>query len=155
MRTEFDSTYPTELNGIITADEFQISINRINRMMISKRMLLRFLQVFISITTITGIVLIIMSAMNKKSKSSSHLFYPLSIAGAVIVATGVIIYALSVCFIQAQRSTRTRRTIAQESMKYALKSPIPSIWRLETMRDVNRNDKRVFFFKENNHWLFS
>jgi len=142
MKTEFDSTYPTRLDGIISPDEFELSINRINRTMISNRTSLRFLQVLVSVTTITGIVLIIISAIKKKSKTSSHLFFPLSIAGAVIIAAGAIVYALSVCYIYTQRSRRIRGIIEHESTEYSKKLPIPSTWRLDSLPDYANNDNR-------------
>ncbi|CAF4164942.1 unnamed protein product [Adineta steineri] len=45
-KTEFDSTYQNDLNGVISQNEFQESINKINRRISSTKFIVMFVLVF-------------------------------------------------------------------------------------------------------------
>lgn len=60
--TEFDSTYPTELNGIISSDEFQASIGRINASLQRPKWTFR-VQTAGRILILLGIVLLLFSGV--------------------------------------------------------------------------------------------
>jgi hypothetical protein len=59
---------------------------------------------------------------------------PYITAGIIVPIFGSILFSIG-CFItQFRRAARIRRAIAEESMRYSSRSPIPCSWRLDTTR---------------------
>ncbi|CAF3730892.1 unnamed protein product [Rotaria sp. Silwood1] len=111
LKVEFDSTYPIHLNGIISQYEFQESIKKINR----------------------GIIFFIIGGttrINSRYKGFSVLIG----VGIAFTTIGSIFFAFGCFAIQSRRIARMRQAIAEESMKYSSRSPIPCSWRLDTSR---------------------
>lgn len=124
MKTELDLQYPNNLNGIISPEEFEKSIYKINDAINSHRKTLGFLRIFLSVSIIIGVAFIVISSMIRKTKDGASLFLPLSISGIVITAVGAILYGITFCIIQIKRTKRMRQVIAKESIKYSSRSPI-------------------------------
>ncbi|CAF1252026.1 unnamed protein product [Rotaria sp. Silwood1] len=147
LKAEFDSTYPIHLNGIISQNEFQESINKINRSVSQKKSLL-ILAIVFCLSTVSGVILIIVGAI--KHSESHYDGFPVlsgeitnsnshndrcSVLIGVGIGLGIIgmIFCAFGCLItQFPRVVRMRKVIAEESMKYASRSPIPCSWRLDT-----------------------
>ncbi|CAF2884358.1 unnamed protein product [Rotaria sp. Silwood2] len=77
LKTEFDSTYPIHVNGIISQNEFQNSINNINRKISSNKILIILAIIFGGNTTI-GITLFIVGGI--KSGESHDNGFPVLVA---------------------------------------------------------------------------
>ena len=131
-KTEFDSTYPIHLNGIIGQQEFHDSIEKINSTITNARkyfwmvMCIFFVGIFISMACfIVGGV----SATNSHRTS----FPPLiGVATGLSVITSII-FIIVIIIVRVRYTSRLREAIAEESMKYSTRSPTPCSWRLETI----------------------
>ncbi len=132
LKAEFDSTYPVHLNGIISQDEFQESINKINRTITSNKILIILAIVFAS-SVIGGIIFFIVGGVTT-TNSRGYGFPALVGVGIGVTVFGSLFFSIGCCIIQFRRATRIRQAIAEESMKYSSRSPIPCSWRLETTR---------------------
>jgi hypothetical protein len=124
-KREFDSTYPTYLNGIISQDEFRESINRINRIFTSYIM-------FIIFTIISAVILIggiIMTIFGKKSENNSPALFGL---GIMIIILGLMAFCSQRFITDPLRKALMRRALAEESMKYSSRS---CRWILKTTTD--------------------
>jgi hypothetical protein len=66
--------------------------------------------------------------------SRTHGFSALIIVGIVVTTFGSIFFSIGCCLVQFRRAAQIRQAIAEESMKYSSRSPIPCSWRLETTR---------------------
>ncbi len=133
MKAEFDSTYPVHLNGIISQDEYRESINRINRTITSNKILIILALIF-SVSIIGGMILFIVGGVTR-TNSRTYGFPALFGVGIVVTTFGSIFFSIGCCIVQFRRATKIRQAIAQESMKYSSRSPIPCSWRLETARN--------------------
>ncbi len=125
---EFNSSYPTYLNGIISQDEFRESINRINRILTSYKM-------FIIITIVSAVILIggiIMIIFGKKSENNSP---ALLSCGTMMIFLGSTAFCLQLCIKDTIRKALMRRALAEESMKYSSRS---CRWRLKTTTEEER-----------------
>ncbi|CAF3718941.1 unnamed protein product [Rotaria sp. Silwood1] len=131
-KAEFDSTYPIHLHGIISQNEFQDSINNINRRISSNKILVTGAIVW-ALSTISGIILFIIDGIT--SGDSHDDGFPVLVAvGFALCSIGMIVFALG-CFITlSRRGTRMIKAIAEESVKYSSRSPIPCSWRLDISR---------------------
>jgi hypothetical protein len=131
LKEEFDLTYPVHLNGIINQDEYQTSINRINRTVNSANKNLTILIIVSTLIMIGGITLCAVSpATAGPNKNLSVIFAVLSV-GLVGTTLGLILFCISIR--SAYRHVaHLRQAIAEESMKYSSRSPISCSWRLET-----------------------
>jgi hypothetical protein len=74
---------------------------------------------------ICGIIFFILSRV------SSIFFF----VGMVIIIVGTMVFSIGYCIVYFQRMARIRQAIAEESMKYSSRSPIPCSWRLGTTRN--------------------
>ena len=132
LKAEFDSTYPVHLNGIISPDEYRESIRRINRTISSNKMFL-ILAIIFGMSMVGGIIWFIaggVTATNSDRKGFSILFS----MGIGVTTVGLILFSIGCCLTQLRRAASVRRAIADESMKYSSRSPIPCSWRLEMTR---------------------
>ena len=135
-------TYPVHLNGIISQDEYQDSIARINRCISSNKLLIINIITFF-IAMILGTIFYILGGVTATS-SDTHAFSPFFITGIVLTTCGSLLFAIVSVLIQLRRVAQLRKTVAEESMKYSTRSPIPCSWRLETAnyffgRHLNRS----------------
>ncbi len=130
LKAEFDSTYPIHLNGIISPDEFRESINKINRKIISNKILI-ILAIVFTLSMIGGIILFIVGGLTSVN-SRTYGFSPLLIVGICVTIFGSMFFSIGCCIVQFRRAARIRQVIAEESMKYSSRSPIPCSWRLDT-----------------------
>ncbi|CAF0887356.1 unnamed protein product [Rotaria sordida] len=131
-KSEFDSTYPIHLNGIISQDEYRESIGNINRATSSRKGMI-ICGILTALCIIGGIVLFIVGAVTLKN-SRSYTFPVLFGIGMGVFILGMIIMSVGCCIIQIRRSTRIREAISKESMKYSTRSPTPCSWRLNVER---------------------
>lgn len=82
---------------------------------------------------------------------SFPVFYVLLGCGIFITTFGSIFFSIAICIIYSKRSVRMRQTIAQESMKYSSRLPIPCSWRLDMSRAVigtyayNNNNYQILY----------
>jgi hypothetical protein len=148
VKSEFDSTYPIHLNGIISQDEFRESINRINRT-ISSTKILGILGILFALTIIVGIILCIVGGVT--AANSNRFEFPALIGvGIGIIAFGPIIFMIGCCTIQFKRVAQMRQAIAEESMKYSSRSSTPCSWRLDTTTNYvgtygNRHNSQLVY----------
>jgi hypothetical protein len=131
LKAEFDSTYPIHLNGIISQDDFRESINKINRTTISNKILIIFTIIF-ALSVIGGMIFSIVGGVTYNSRING--FFPLLYAGIGVTTFGSIFLVIGCIITQIRRVARVRQAIAEESMKYSSRLPIPCSWRLETTR---------------------
>ncbi|CAF2871636.1 unnamed protein product [Rotaria sp. Silwood2] len=132
FKSEFDSTYPIHLNGIINQQEFRESINKINRRISSNKILIIFTIGF-CLTIIIGIIFFIVGGITNIN-SGKHGFPVLIGVGIAITAIGPIVCACGCFMIQSRRLGRLQQAISEESIKYSSRSPIGCSWRLDTSR---------------------
>jgi hypothetical protein len=129
MKTEFDSAYPVHLNGIISQDEYQTSINRINgtKILADKSFTIR---IIVSTVILTGgFTLCSLSPIGLVA--SINVFLALLGVGLAATILGLILLCIGIR-IGYRRTAHLRQVIAEESMKYSSRSPISCSWRLET-----------------------
>ena len=132
LKSEFDSTYPIHLNGIIRQDEFQQSIENINRTIRSRTPLVICGIIFV-ICILGGIILFITGGSTARYVNASG-FPVLVFVGLGVIIIGMFVFTFGCCIIQTRRTTRMRQAIANESMKYSMRSPTPCSWRLDATR---------------------
>jgi uncharacterized membrane protein len=132
LKSELDSAYPIHLNGIISQQEYQESINKINRAISSNKIFLIVGSIF-CLSFIVGIILFIVGGV--VAAYSSTYKYSLISFGIALTTIGSIFFSVACCFIQSRRTTKIRRAIAEESMKYSSRSPTPCSWRLDIIRN--------------------
>ncbi|CAF1240337.1 unnamed protein product [Rotaria sordida] len=131
LKSEFNSTYPVHLNGIIRPDEFQQSIENINRIISSRKS--RIIVGLIAILSLSsGMVLFILGGV---TRIESHLAgFPILVGiGLGIFGFGMLVLSIGCCVVQLQTTTRLQQAVANESMKYSTRSP-PCSWRLHVYR---------------------
>jgi hypothetical protein len=126
FKEEFDSTYPVHLKGILSQDEFQDSIDRINRTIISNKILF-ILAIIFAASMISGMIFIIIGGIIEANSDTSGFITLL-----VVTVLGLIVFGIGYCFIHCRHVTRIRQAIDEESMKYSLRLSVPCNWRLET-----------------------
>lgn len=144
---EFDSTYPVQLNGIISQYEFQESINKINQAFsYMKSWLSTIIIVFIVVMIVSVAAFVIGGVIANKSWPA---FYSLLAIGIFISVFGSIMFSVLIFVIVTKRTARVREIIAQESLKYSSRSPTPCSWRLNTFRywygNSGYNNNNVFY----------
>lgn len=127
---EFESTYASALEGAISRDEFEESIDRINRKILSKPFLI-IVPILFAFAIVGTIVLFIVGLTTSSS------FGPSPLIG---IAVGLFFLAV-VCtftgcvFHHCRYVGRMRRAIAAESAKYSSREPISCRWKLESSSD--------------------
>lgn len=130
MSFEFDSTYPIQFNGIINQDKYCASISKINRSASTKTLNI------LSLTYLSSIIIAIIVLIVGKVvlKNYDRFFF---IVMLVFIVGSLIMIIVSAIF-QRRRMARIRQAIAEESMKYSSRSPIPCCWRLGTSKKYYR-----------------
>lgn len=145
LKTEFDSTYPIHLNGIIRQDEFQQSIANINRAVSSRTSLVNALLMLIGLCIVGGFILFVVGGATAVNSGSTG-FPPLVGVGFGLVGCGMLVCICGCAILQTDRNRRVQEAIAAESLKYSNRSPTPCSWRLDakttTWTDQN-NDRRA------------
>ncbi|CAF0983455.1 unnamed protein product [Adineta ricciae] len=134
LKAEFDSTYPVHLQGIINPEEFQQSIQKINRA-ISSSAWMMIVGLLFAGCIIGGMICFIVGGI-QGTRSREFGFHALIGVGIGLTSFGSIVFSVGCCVIQTQRSARMRQAISQESMKYSARSPIPCSWRLNMTRGL-------------------
>ncbi len=135
MNSEFDSTYPNHLNGIISQDEFRESINRINHAFSSFKIYIIICWTVFALTIADGVVFFVIAGLVPSiNYSITSGFYVLIGFGMALITFGSIFFGVGYYIIYAKRITRMRQAATKESMKYSSKSPIPCSWRLDSSR---------------------
>ncbi|CAF1458856.1 unnamed protein product [Adineta steineri] len=137
--TGFDSTYPNKLHGIINNEEFQQSLNNVNKsihsiILIIMCIILPFLCIFGG-----GGVLITGAVMSKDSNTNTSVLL-LAIGGGIL-GFGLISLIIGHFITQAIRTSRMRQKVAEESAKYSNRLPIPCTWRLDVSTMIFRGAK--------------
>jgi hypothetical protein len=132
LKSEFDSTYPIHLNGIIRPEEFQESIKNINQASFLKKSLIICGLIFI-FCMVGGITLFIVGGILNLHNHSSGLSVLIAV-GIGLCVLGVLFICIACCGIRSQRRIRMQQAIANESMKYSTRSPTPCSWRLNVSR---------------------
>ncbi|UJR20459.1 hypothetical protein I4U23_023588 [Adineta vaga] len=134
MKAEFDSTYPVHLHGIISQEEFQGSINKINRT-ISSNVLVFIVGIIFGLCVLGGMVCFITGGIS--GANASEFGFPVLFGvGIGLTSLGSLTFGIGCCIIQSQRSARMRQAISEESMKYSSRSPSPCSWRLNISRGL-------------------
>ncbi|CAF5151620.1 unnamed protein product, partial [Rotaria sp. Silwood1] len=144
-KSEFDSTYPIHLNGIISQDDFRKSIKNINDKISSNNILI-ILSIAYGLIIIGGIVFFIVGGITNVN-SVKHGFPILVGVGIALTIIGSIIFGCICFIIQSRRLRRFRQAINEESIKYSSRSSKRCSWRLDTPR-VFRHDLfyKIFLF---------
>jgi len=132
LKSEFDSTYPIHLNGIITRDEFQQSIHNINQAVPSRKALVICGLIFI-VCIVGGMILFIGGGLTA-GRYRTYGFPVLIIIGFGLFVLGMFFLSCGCYFVQSRRISRIRHAVANESMKYSTRSPTPCSWRLDVSR---------------------
>ncbi len=125
-------TYPIHLNGIISQHEYQESINKINHAISSNKSLL-ILGLAFALSTIAGMICFILGGLSA-ANTFEYGFPTLIGVGIGITTVGSMFFIIGAVVLQFRRLSGVRQAIAEESMKYSSRSPIPCSWRLETTR---------------------
>lgn len=131
-KNQFDSTYPVQLNGIISPVEFQQSIDQINHSIPSRKPLAICGAIFLALV-ITALVLFIVGGVTA-AKSESFGFPPLIGVAIGLSLFSMIGFTVSICIVYRKASARLYETVAAESAKYSRRSPVACSWRLFTTR---------------------
>lgn len=66
------------------------------------------------------------------SQSERYSFSPFFGAGIGVTLVGSLTFSIGCCIIQYRRAVSLRKLVAEESMRYSTRLPIPCSWRLET-----------------------
>jgi hypothetical protein len=119
-KSEFDSTYPIHLNGIISQAEFQESIENINQTGSSRKLHI-FVEVISLLCILCGIALFIAGGI-KAASSHTYRFPVLVSIGFGVFFLGMIILIIGCCIIQSRRTVKMQQAIANESKKYSFRS---------------------------------
>jgi hypothetical protein len=131
--TKFDSTYPLSLKGIINQDEFEKSIEKINRTISAGEV-----QKLLTIILIVGIVIRVLSFIvgGRTAENSYEYRFPLLVRGGIGVGLfAFVVFIIGLFIVRIQRTARMQEAITEESMKYSSRSPTSCTWRLETTKD--------------------
>ncbi|CAF1524635.1 unnamed protein product, partial [Adineta steineri] len=135
-KSEFDSTYPQRLHGIISFEEFGESIQNINQQ-ISSRKPKMFVMLICILLVIASIVLFVVGGILAKNSGTSG-FSILIIIAMVVFIVAFLFLSIGFVVIRRLRATKMRRAIANESIKYVRRSPKPCSWRLNAFTYVTR-----------------
>ncbi len=93
--------------------------------------MLIFLVIIFCLSIIGGIALFLIGGVTVVHSGISR-FPPLTGVGIALFIFGSLFVFIGCCILQSQREARMREVIAEESIKYSLRSPTPCSWRLET-----------------------
>ncbi|CAF1018804.1 unnamed protein product [Adineta ricciae] len=145
-KSEFDPTYPAQLNGVIRQDEFQTSIENINRSIDSQKFMVPVLIIFI-VCLLGGMGSVIGGVLSVASSRSTS-FFALIGVGAGLFFFGMVFFTVVSCIIQVRVTKRMRAAVAAESAKYSTRST-PCSWRIDTTVTVvgygrNRRARTIY-----------
>jgi hypothetical protein len=65
-------------------------------------------------------------------------FHILLVVGIVLTIVGSLVFSIGMFILHSKRTIKMRQAVAEESMKYSTRSPIPCSWRLNTTSIWNR-----------------
>ena len=147
-KSEFDSTYPIRLNGIIGQNEFQQSIANINQAGSSSRIyLLILLVVFISVSVLGFVVTIVGVSVAVESDSVP---FPVFLGvGMGLMVVGMLACSIGSCIIQSRVSAHVQKVVTEESAKYSTRIP-PCSWRLNPLTfssGYGRNQRTAVIYR--------
>lgn len=129
-KSEYDRTYPIELNRIISEDEYIESIDKINRSFITNRGI-------ILITLIFVLFIVIATAISFGFEKLVSPQTPTTGSNTVAAVTGcsllLLIAIIIMIVLKIRRLTVLRIAVSEESEKYSSRSPIPCSWRLQRL----------------------
>ena len=144
-----NSTYPSQLNGVIIQEEYRESISRINK----ARSLtggLKYWSIILIFIAIVGLVSVIVGL---STISESDEDYP-----AKLLLTGIF-FSIFVCVAglctcgncRSQRLKQIQEAVTEESARYSSRTPIPCRWRLITLvsppgRNGNQQRRLLGYF---------
>ena len=134
LQVEYDSTYPIHLSGIISQQEFQESINKINSIFPSLKTWKIICWIMFAATITSGTICCTIGGI--MAVKSMTVFYVLLGIGVTFTSFGSIGFSIGFCIIHSKGTARIRQAISKESMKYSTRSPIPCSWRLDTLRTL-------------------
>ena len=129
MNKEFDSAYPVHLNGIIHPDEFEESINNINRVINLKNTSVRHWMTFYSLFLAASIVFMIVGIVLVIKSNVAYI--ALASIGFGLFCSMPFVLMYPATKINKYRKEQLPEAIAKESMKYSSRLPIPCNWRLD------------------------
>lgn len=127
LRSEFDTTYPMRLNGIINQEEYQNSILNINRALKPDQSS-TICVIITAMISFIGIICLMLFGFVVASSHHQNAFLLLSIFLG-IAFLGSLGLLISLFNFQSKRVSRMHQAITQESAKYCKKTPIPCSWR--------------------------
>ena len=132
MTSEFDSTYRIQLIGILSPDEFQESMKKINQTLISMNNLITIC-FLIFIFGLPGALIFVMVQLVREDTSAPSAPSNIGVLfGSAIVLSILVFISMAIAiFIVPIGLKRTREVIAKESLKYRSRLPTPCHWRLE------------------------
>jgi len=148
LKTEFNSTYPARLNGIISQNEFQESIGNVNSKISSRKQQIFCIVIFV-LFIVGGLALVIVGGT---ALSTFHRSYSTILLGIGFGAIGFssIFFTIGHIVIRIRRTARMRHAIVEESKKYSTRSPIACSWRLNVTRiwtgGYGRYSRTVFIY---------
>lgn len=129
--SEFDSTYPNILSGIIRQDEYKTSIDNINQHTPRPTSLFILIAVC-SLICVAGVAVLIYGGIS--------LVIPAIAAGAALLGIGLIACCVGCICIGLNSSGGLETAVAVESAKYNTRSPTPCVWELRTAGRYSGND---------------
>jgi hypothetical protein len=92
-----------------------------------------FFTIVLSLSTIGRIALCVISGITIIHSDMAR-FSPLTGIGFALFAFGSLFISIGYCIMQSQHEAQMRKAIAEKSMKYSARIPIPCSWRLKTTR---------------------
>jgi hypothetical protein len=126
---QFNSDFPKQLSGIIDPDEFQQSIDNINRAC-RPTLCENLLVLCLFLCSLVGLIVFI-AGISVIWLSVSALWIPLMSIGFVLFMGFFITAILVSSQIYRLCDTRLDKAIDAESRKYSMKLPVPTRWRLD------------------------
>lgn len=127
-QSEFDRTYPSQLNGIISPNEYGESIDRINQKFITNKQIIYISLVWLLIVTVLTSILI---AIDEISTARNH--QNLAVAAVVVGFMLLLSAVVWMVVLRIRRVVLLRKAVTEESEKYSSRSPTPCSWRLQKL----------------------
>jgi hypothetical protein len=146
MESKFDSTYRINLIGIISPDEFQESMKKINQPLTIKNNL----TIICFLTTIFSLIvgtICVGVGLVRPDESAPSGINVLLVFGIILYMLLLILLPIFSCIVPTSLK-RTREVIDKESLKYCSRLPIPCYWRLDftgTSYDLRSIDNILFY----------
>ncbi|CAF0824708.1 unnamed protein product [Adineta steineri] len=138
FETGFDPTYPHDLYGIISPDEFQESMNRINHPFLSMK------KEFCIICTISLFLVTLGICLIIAAQTTTNPNIEILLGIGILTANFGLWPSCFLCsIIPCVRDRKLLQAVEKESIKYSCRSPIPCAWRLENSTNTmarNGND---------------